>query len=75
MTFGRIGRVRTEYVDGSAFFARIWYVAVDDDAGAMDAVRVASGVSAGDRVAVLGQLAPDDVDKIGLTAGEARAYP
>ena len=28
--FGRIVRVRTEYVDGSGYLARIWFVALDE---------------------------------------------
>ena len=73
--FGRIVRVRTEYVDGSGYLARIWYVALDDDQGAMDAVRGHQGTTAGDLIDVLGQLEPDHVRKIGLGQGEALAYP
>lgn len=73
--FGRIVRVRTEYVDGTGYLARIWYVALDDDQGAMDAVRAQQGTAAGDLIDVLGQLEPDHVRKIGLRKGEALAYP
>lgn len=73
--FGRIVRVRTEYVDGSGHLARIWYVALDDDGGAMAAVRTCQGAAPGDLIDVLGQLEPDDVRKIGLQDGEARSYP
>ena len=73
--FGRIVRVRTEYVDGSGYLARIWYVALDDDRDAMEAVRIRQGAASGDLVDVVGQLEPDDVRKIGLRDGEARSYP
>lgn len=73
--FGRIIRVRTEYVDGSGYLARIWYVALDDDQEAVDAVRGQQAVATGDLVDVLGQLEPDHVRKIGLRKGEALAYP
>ena len=73
--FGRIVRVRTEYVDGSGYLARIWYVALDDDQGAMDAVRARQGAATGDLIDVLYQLEPDHVRKIGLERGEALAYP
>ena len=75
MTFGRIVRVRTELLDGTGFLARIWFVAVDDDDGAMVAVRNAGGASADDLLDVLGQLPPDDVETIGLNEGGAKAYP
>lgn len=73
--FGRIVRVRTEYVDGSGYLARIWYVAVDDDQGAMDAVQAHQGTAPGDLIDVLGQLEPDHVRKINLREGEALAFP
>ena len=75
MMFGRIVRVRTELLDGTGFLARIWFVSVDDDAGAMAAVRDAGGASADDLLDVLGQLPPDDVEAIGLGKDEAKAYP
>ena len=73
--FGRVVRVRTEYVDGSGYLVRIWYVALDDDQAAMDAVRSHQGAAAGDLVDVLGQLEPDHIRKIGLRKGEALAFP
>lgn len=74
-SFGPIVRVRTQCVDGSGYLARIWFVALDDDATALEAVRAEQGAAESDFIDVPGQLEPDDVQKIGARDGEARPYP
>ena len=73
--FGRIVCVRSPLVDGSGWLAQVWFVAVDDDQSAVDAVYSMGGATTDDEIIVIGQLEPDAVQRIGLKAGQALSYP
>lgn len=73
--FGRVVCVRTPLIDDSGWLATVWFVAMDDDEGALEAVRAAGGVSPDDEVLLVGQLEPDAVRRLALAPGQATSWP
>ena len=73
--FGRVIVVRTPLVDETGWLAAVWYVAIDDDEAALDAVRAQGGISAEDELFLAGQLDPDGVVRLALAPGQAVVFP
>lgn len=73
--FGRVIAVRSPLVDESGWLATVWYVAIDDDGAALDAVRAQGGISSEDELLLIGQLEPDAMVRLALSPGQAIAFP
>jgi hypothetical protein len=69
---GREIRLRTRIIDNSGWLDHVWVVAIDNDQGAIEAVRVAGMATFDEHIEILRVVSPGSMRELGLAQGEAK---